>query len=116
MKGISSLSLPSARAFSVGDFFIGRISVRPLTPIGADGRRTARRGVLAGGGGLGIAREYLGSGGRILWPWRASVRLGFNSSGKGSWSGRGIPPKSGCCAGRTEYVCPGWTLPDGAVI
>lgn len=96
MKEISLLSLPSARAVLLGDFLHGRMSVRPLTPIGADGRRTARRCALAGGGGLLALREYMaaaggcrGRGGR---PCGLASILSVESCG--AWTG-GFPISSG---------------------
>ena len=81
------LSLFHRRAFSVGDFSNGRMSVRPLTPIGADGRRTARRGALAGGGAVIVARE--GGGGGDCGLCRGCCANSFNSSGGIKRSGRG---------------------------
>jgi len=96
MKGIS-FSLFHQRPISLGDFLIGRMSVRSPTPIGPDGLRTARRGSLAGGGVVLARREYHGSGGRVPVAWRAFLRLGLNSSGgiMRSIKGKEFPISSG---------------------
>jgi len=65
------------------------MSVRPLTPIGADGRRTARRGALAGGGAVIVAREGEDCGGDGCGLWRGFCSPDFNSSGGIKRSGRG---------------------------
>jgi len=111
MKEIS-FSLFHLRAVSVGDFLIGRTSIRPHTPIGADGRRTARRGALAGGcwrsGSPGISRQRRAGSG----AWRAFLRRGFNSSGgiMRSIKGRDSPHFQWLPATDGQRGCPWWAF------
>lgn len=94
---------------SVGDFLTGQTSVRPPTPMEADGHRTALPGSLAG---RGVAfSDWAGEdGGRgHLEDWRAFCWLGLLSFG---WSSglslEGCPPAFRRAA-RTDgkHDCPG---------
>lgn len=106
------LSLPCLPAVSVGDFFDGRISVHPHTPIGVDGRWTAWRDALAARLGVCLAAEGRDSGGSVKVRLRGLWLCGFLFL----WRKveEAFPPQSIAfrAAGRRTFVRPGvqwWT-------
>lgn len=108
MKGFL-LSLPMCKASFCGGFF-NRTDVRPHPHTYRSGWMPDGAARLAGwrclalncSGVLRQRREGFGGMAGLCAAWLQFFWWGLRS-------GRGTSPKSGYCAGRMEYVCPGWT-------